>query len=447
LRNDSDKCPERNRIIQMKSDLFLLVLLLLLALLSGCIQKESNMNGTSDDSAQRANLDEERPISAADGVKVGVIQSLTGDLSPVAQLVIDSIELAAKEVNANGGLLGHPVELVIEDDQTLNIAAVDSAEKLLKLDKAPVIIGATGSGQSMSIIDLITRNGVLQISSTNTGVEFTAYDDRDLYFRTAPSDALQAIAMAKFARHRGYETAATLVINNPYGDGYEEVFINAFQALGGDVLQSIRYDPTQTIFESEVEELSSAHPDCVLLVSYPETGSRILKAAYEKGLLKDVHWLMSEGIMTDKLAHMVGSDSRGNYIIAGLEGIAPDQGTGRAAHRVFKDKFVSEYGLQPGIYCSNSYDAMALVAMALEEAKSTKGTDIRNHLRSVANPPGIEVSDIAAALNLIREGKEINYQGVSGDITFDEYGDVNGTYCIWSFSDNGSIIAGDQVAI
>ncbi|MDD1759160.1 MAG: ABC transporter substrate-binding protein, partial [Methanothrix sp.] len=78
------------------------------------------MNGTSDDSAQRANLDEERPISAADGVKVGVIQSLTGDLSPVAQLVIDSIELAAKEVNANGGLLGHPVELVIEDDQTLN---------------------------------------------------------------------------------------------------------------------------------------------------------------------------------------------------------------------------------------------------------------------------------------------------------------------------------------
>ena len=83
----------------------------------------------------------------------------------------------------------------------------------------------------------------------------------------------------------------------------------------------------------------------------------------------------------------------------------------------------------------------------MEEAKSTKGTDIRDHLRSVANPPGIEVSDIAAALNLIREGKEINYQGACGDITFDEYGDVNGTYCIWSFADNGSIIAGDQIAI
>ncbi len=431
----------------MRSDLFLLVLLLLMALFSGCIQKESNMNATSDNSFQRTNFDKDRSISGADGVKVGVIQSLTGDLGPEAQLVIDSITLAAKEVNANGGILGRQVELVIEDDQTLDIAAIDSAKKLLKRDRVPVIIGSTGSGTTMTIMNLTTKNGVLQISASSTGIELTTYDDNDLFFRTAPSDASQGIAMARLARQRGYETAATLVVNNPYGDGYEKVFIKAFQALGGNVLQSIRYDSTQTIFESEVEKLSSVHPDCVLLVSYPETGSRILKAAYKKGLLKNARWLLSDGVLVDEFASMVGNDSDGRFIIAGFEGIAPDQGTGRVAYQIFKDRFFEEYGQQPVIYCSNNYDAMALMALAIEEAKSTRGTDIRDHLRSVANPPGIEVSDIAEALNLIREGKMINYQGASGDITFDEHGDISGTYYVWSIGDNGSLLEGGQIAI
>lgn len=431
----------------MRVDLFLLVPLLLLALLSGCIQKESNMNGTLDNSFQGANFDKDCSISAADEVKVGVIQSLTGDLSPDAQLAIDSIELAAKEVNANGGILGRQVELVIEDDQTLDIAAVDSAKKLLKQDRVPVIIGSNGSGTTMAIMNLIAKNGVLQMSASSTGIELTTYDDNDLFFRTAPSDVMQGIAMAKLARQRGYETAATLVVNNPYGYGYEKVFIKAFKDLGGNVMQSIRYDPTQTIFESEVEELSSVHPDCVLLVSYPETGSRILKAAYKKGLLKDAHWLLSDGVLVDEFASMVGNNSDGRFIIAGFEGIAPDQGTGRAAYQIFKDRFFEEYGQQTVIYCSNNYDAMALVALAIEEAKSNKGTDIRDHLRSVANPPGIEVSNIAEALNLIREGKMINYQGASGDITFDEHGDVSGAYYVWSIADSGSLLEGDRIAI
>lgn len=431
----------------MKSNLFLVLLLLLSALLLGCIQKELNKNAPSDKSFQQANFEEEHSKIASEGVTIGIIQSLTGDLSPGAQSVIDSIELAAKELNANGGIIGNQIELAIEDDQTLNIAAVDSAKKLINLDRVPVIIGSTGSGTTMAILELTVKNGVLQLSSSSTSIEFTTHDDNDLFFRTAPSDAWQGIAMANLARMKGYKTVVTFVVNNPYGSGYEKVFTKAFQALGGNVLQSIQYDPTQTIFDSEIEELSLINPDCVVLVSYPESGSRILKAAYTNGIIKDSDWLMSEGVMVDGFANMVGNDSDGKLIIAGFEGIAPDQGIKRAAYQIFKDKFFDEYGLQPGIYSSNSYDAMALVALAMEEAKSTNSKDIRNHLRSVANPPGIEVSEISEALKLIREGKMINYQGASGNITFDEYGDVNGTYYIWSIADNGSIIEGDQITI
>jgi neutral amino acid transport system substrate-binding protein len=431
--------------MQMKADLYLLILLMLLVFLSGCIQKESNTQAASDDLSKRVNPEKDTSISATGKVNVGVIQSLTGDLSSVGLPIVDSIKLAAKEINANGGILGNQVDLVIEDDQTLNIAAIDAAEKLLKMDRVTAIIGATGSGPSMSIMNITTKNGVLQMSSSNTGVEFTTSDDRDLYFRTCASDALQGVAMAKLAKQRGYNTASTLVVNNPYGSGYEDVFIKAFKAQDGKVLQSIRYDPTQTIFEQEVEKVFSVRPECVLLVSYPETGSQILKTAYQNGYLKDAHWLMSEGLKVDKIADMVGKDSNDKFIVAGLEGLAPFQSESRTAYQAFKDKFVNEYGREPTLYCSNSYDAMALVALAMEEAKSIKGSDVRDHLRSVANPPGIEVSDIGKALNLIREGKKINYQGASGDITFDEHGDVNATYNTWSFADNGSILLGDTI--
>ena len=190
-------------------------------------------------------------------IKIGVIQSLTGDLGSYGGTMTNAIKLAAKEINANGGLLGKQLLLLIEDDQTSNIASVDAVNKLVKVDRVPAIIGATGSGPSMSIIDIVTKSGVLQISSSNTGTEFTNYSDDDLYFRTASSDALQGAAMAKLAKEKGYKTASTIVINNPYGVGFEDVFVKAFEADGGKVLDTVKYDPSQTVFDSEVQKVVS----------------------------------------------------------------------------------------------------------------------------------------------------------------------------------------------
>lgn len=112
---------------------------------------------------------------AADEVKIGVIQALTGDLGTYGQPMTDAIRLAVKEVNENGGVLGKNLTLIVEDTQTSESASVDAANKLVKVDKVPVVIGATGSGSSMAIIDITTGNGVLQISPSNTAPDFTTY--------------------------------------------------------------------------------------------------------------------------------------------------------------------------------------------------------------------------------------------------------------------------------
>ena len=410
---------------------FMALALFLAVFFSGCVQEEE-INESAATSGE---------------IKIGVLQSLTGDLGSYGGPMTDAIKLATEEINAHGGLLGGEVSLLIEDDQTNNVAAVDAANKLIKVDRVPAIIGCTGSGPSMSIIDIAVQNEVLQISSSTTGTEFTSYPDRDLYFRTAASDALQGRAMAKIAKQRGYVNASSIVINNPYGIGFEDVFVQAFEADGGQVLDMVRYDPSQTIFDSELQKVVSSRPDFVVMVSYPETGSLILKTAYEKGAFNDTTWLLSEGLMADNMAELVGRDSQERYIIAGFEGLTPDPSAGGLAYEAFSRKYAERFGRDPAIYCSNSYDALALVALSIENGRNATGKSIAENIRTVANPPGTEVSDLGEALRLIREGEDINYQGASGEITLDENGDVSGTYSVWSVAENGSIVFGDRIYI
>jgi neutral amino acid transport system substrate-binding protein len=379
-------------------------------------------------------------------LKIAALQSLTGDLGTYGGPMADAMMLAVKVANENGGVLGSQLDLLVEDTQTSEIPAVDAANKLVKVDRVPAIIGTTGSGPSSAILSITTGSDVLQISSSNTGVEFTNYPDNDFYFRTCPSDALQGKAMARLALDRGYNTASTLVLNNPYGIGFEEVFTEAFENDGGEVIESVRYDPAQTIFDSEVQRAAEKKPDFVMLVAYPQTGSVILRTAYEKGFFGgDTEWLLSEGLCDENLAELVGKDESGRYIVAGITGTTPDPREAGPAYEEFKCKYAENCGKDPSIYCSNSYDAAALVILATEQAGEASGKAIRDNLRSVANPPGVEVTGIGEALDLIRQGKEINYQGASGEITFDDKGDVSGMYATWSIADDGSIEFGEPI--
>jgi branched-chain amino acid transport system substrate-binding protein/neutral amino acid transport system substrate-binding protein len=382
----------------------------------------------------------------AEDVSIGVLYAFSGDLGIYGEPETDAMRLAVNEVNENGGVLGGRLKLIIMDTASSEVTAVEKAHELVDWYKVPVIIGTSGSETCMAIIDYTTSNGVLQISPAVTSPEFTTYPDNDLFFRTCPSDELQGIAMARLAIKQGYKTASTLVIWNSYGVGFEESFNRAFKALGGKVLESVRYDPTAPSFDSVVEKAAAKNPDFVMLCAYPETGSAILKAAYEKGYMGNIDWLLSEALMDDKLAEMVGKDKAGKYIIAGLKGTTPDPRAAGPAYNAFKRNYTAEYGREPTQFCSNSYDAVAVVALAIEKAGSTSGTAIRDSLREVTRPPGKKVTDIGEALRIIREGLwDINYQGASGDLRFDENGDVMGKYCEWSIADNGSIVLGNPI--
>jgi ABC-type branched-subunit amino acid transport system substrate-binding protein len=222
---------------------------LALVLASGCVTP-SDEEGAEPESAP--------------AVKIGTLLPLTGDLAAYGGPMEDGARLAINEVNENGGVLGGNIILVPTDSQTTGVAAVGAMNQLVTIDKVPVVIGAAGSGVSLAVIDIAVNNRIVQISPSNTAPDFTTYPDDGFYYRTVPSDALQGKAMAKLANESGYVNVSTLVLNNPYGVGFEEVFKEEFEKLGGTVIDRVKYDPSGVTFDSEVDKVSANNPDVII---------------------------------------------------------------------------------------------------------------------------------------------------------------------------------------
>lgn len=385
------------------------------------------------------------PAGAEGALKLATLLPLTGDLAQYGGPMQESAALLIETVNGCGGALGQPVELLSEDDETNPAAGAAAMTKLAEVDRVAGVVGAAGSAVSAAAIDIAVRNQVVQISPSSTSPDFTDRaakgEFNGFWFRTAPPDTFQGDALAQLAKEQGFQTVAVLSINNDYGNGLVQSFMPAFKAAGGTVVNEASptlYPPDATTFDSEVATAFSDQPDAVLIVAYPETGSLILKAAYEQGLLDgNTKILLTDGMKTDNLAELVGKTTDGNFIAAGVLGTAPS--AGGPALQQFKDLYTAKFNRDPGVYDPNSWDAAAILVLAAEAAKGTTGAALKDQIREVANPPGEEVTDVCQALSLIQEGKDINYQGASGTVDFNDNGDVVGSYDVWTITDDGKL--------
>lgn len=378
------------------------------------------------------------------GLKLGTLLPSTGDLSSVGQPMIASVPLLVDTVNQCGGVNGAPVTLVSVDDQTDPAAGAEGMTKLAEIDKVAGVVGSFASSVSAAALPIAVRNKVVLISPGSTSPVFTERakkgEFQGYWARTAPPDTYQAQALAKLATEKGKKTAATIVINNDYGVGFEREFKQAFKAQGGTITNDAkptRYDPKATTFDTEVQSALNGKPQALAAVLYAETGSLLLKSAYEQGLTKDVQILLTDGVYTPDFPAQVGKRADGKFILAGALGTVPGA-NGKALAAL--TKLWEETQKRPvSAYVPHSWDAAALLVLAAQAAKANTGEAIQTKLREVANGPGEEVTDVCQGLELLRQGKPINYQGASGNVDIDANGDVIGSYDVWAVSDDGKV--------
>jgi len=372
-------------------------------------------------------------------LKIGQLNSFTGDLSDFGAAHRDAAQLAIDHVNQAGGVLGTRVAIVARDTATNPVQGVDSASALVSVNNVVAIVGALSSGVTIAVAQSVTvPDGILQISAASTSPGITVLDDDDFLFRTTVSDAVQGIILGRLAKELGYDTASALYVNNAYGQGLAEAFEQAFEEEGGTVLELVPVEMVQPTYASELSRATAGDPDVLLALSYPESAQVYLREAIEGGYIDT--FLFCDGTKSPAMNAAVGLQ-----YLEGTYGTAA--GTPVTAVRTaFEDAYETAFAVVPPLpYLDTTYDAVVLICLAAEKAGSTTDSAaIRDALRDVANPPGEVVgpgvAGIARALELIQDGKDINYEGAGGSQDFDENGDVISTIEIWKI-ENGEIVS------
>ena len=386
--------------------------------------------------------------STDSGLKLGSLAPTTGDLASIGQNWPAAVQLAVDTINECGGVNEAPVSLVNEDSQTDPSAGSTAMTKLAEVDGVAGVVGAFASSVSGAAIDVAVRNNVMMVSPGSTSPVFTERAQNgefDGYWaRTAPPDTYQSQALAALAQKRGFENVSTVAINNDYGVGFEQQFVEAFKTDGGNIVgQPVRYDPKATTLDSEAKAAFENNPDAVAAVLYAETGSVLLKSAFENGYLNDTTVLLTDGVYSDDFVRQVGKTSDGKSIIAGALGTVP--GSDGQALGDFTALWNEKTGKELTAFVPHNWDATVLMMLAAEASDTNTGEGIRDNILEVANAPGVEVSDACEAMELVRQGEDINYQGASGNVDIDENGDVVGSYDVWQVGEDGSLSVVDKV--
>lgn len=359
-------------------------------------------------------------------VTIGTIFAYTGALSASSVVMRNGVDLAIYLLNDAGGILGRPVRGLHKDSGSDPEIAVESARSLVEQNRIEVIMGPLSSSATLAVAREVTApNSVLQISPSSTSPELTTLEDGDFLFRTTAQDSDQGRVLAQLARE-DYETAGVLYVDNHYGLGLSNIFKEHFEQDGGRVLAMVPVTENEATYTDALAEVTAGEPEVVMAITYNASAEVYLKEALDGGFADT--FMFVDGTKNQEMFDRI-NDAR----LDGSIGISP--GTNSPSHAVFNYLYQQRLGEKPTtVFIAESFDAFVLLALAIEAAGSEEGPAVRDALRRVANPPGVVVGpgDLPRALELLRAGEEINYEGAAGNQDFDEKGDVFGSFEVWT---------------
>lgn len=374
--------------------------------------------------------------SAAE-VKVGISVGFTGPLESLAPGMAAGAELAMKEVTDSGKLLDGTTLTPVRADSTCidAAAATAAAERLVTSDRVVSIMGGMCSGETIATLQNVALpNGIVMISPSATSPALSTMEDNGLFFRTAPSDARQGEVMADILKERGVSSVAVTYTNNDYGKGLADSFAAAFKAAGGNVTTVAAHEDGKADYSAEVGALASAGGDVLVIAGYiDQGGGGVLRAALDSGAFET--FMFPDGMVSQVLEDRFGSEIEGSF------------GQNPAAEGEGRDKYVAmskDAGFDgTSVYSAESYDAVALMALAMEAAKSSDPAAWKTKVMEVANAPGEKIypGELGKALDLLKAGQDIDYVGASS-VEFVEPGEAAGSFREIEFTDGKMKVVG-----
>ena len=377
--------------------------------------------------------------AGADEVRIGSVAGITGPIADLIEPIVGGRNLAAAHVNAEGGLLGGDTMVMVQGDSACDPkAAVDAGTKVINVDRVVAVVGPSCSGATSAFTQSVSiPAGVVAVSDSATAPSLTRLEDDDLFFRVAASDAYQGRALARLVLDKGYRTVSVTAANDDYNAAIGKVFAVEYAKMGGTIASSGVHEPNKASYRSEVASMKKKGAEALVVFAYyGSSGITIMRNALETGLFSS--FFGADGMADTSVIEQLGAENlKKTYITT----VAADDGT--EAYARFAEAAEAE-GLPPGApFVAQGYDAAFLLALAIEQAGSADRAAIPAALRAVANAPGEPIlpGEWEKAKRLIAAGEDIDYHGASGEIEFDDNGDVAGVYAVNTVGPDGTWMA------
>lgn len=376
-----------------------------------------------------APAEESEPVSDDFELVIGRVMPETGALAFLNPPMIVSIDLAVEDIQAAGG----NVRLLRGDSATDPDVAPETVNRLLG-EGAHVIVGAAASGVSQSFIQTLYDAQIPQCSPSNTSPSFSTQDNAGFYFRTVPPDQAVALILANIIAADGATNVAIPARADDWGNALAELLADNFDELGVNY-EVFSYDEDAASYDPTVAAIEGMGADAVVLLSFAE-GAQIIRGLLEAGVPPEAMY-GSDGIYDLGLATMV--DPTNPNVLDGFVVVAAGGG----------DEFSARLSaLTDGnvIYGGQSYDCVMVLALAALAAGSTDGPAIMEQVHAVTSD-GQKCYNYGECADLIADGTDIDYEGISGPLELDDVGDPGfGRYLIAEFIDGALTVIDSQDA-
>ncbi len=371
---------------------------------------------------------------------LGQLAPLTGSLASIAKSLTTPVEIAVSDINAAGGVNGKPVRLKIDDDGGGENPTVASASltDLLDTKKVDAIIGPTATGTALDLLDTIRTKGALACSGSNSAEELSTASSGGYYFRTAPPDRLQAVALARLLIAGGKRRPVIVARKDSYGAAFVAPLRQALRRGGANPVGDFSYNPAATNLSAVGRQVARRHPDSVVTIALADDGAKIVNSLTAAGVGPGrVPLYVPDGMQSTTFHTKVNPANPA--LVAGIIGTAP--AAAPAGPETAFTTALRRAGVEP-IFSAHYYDCTVLTALAALQAHSDDPTKMKQVFAKSLQGKN-DCSTFAACATLLAAGKSIHYRGASSSFAvWDRTEPGTGTYDVWSYAPNGAVVVG-----
>ena len=345
---------------------------------------------------------------------IGAVLPTVGPASEIGVSMTTALTVGVTEINQAGGVGGRPVRLVLREEGDNSATAVLAVQSLLQA-RVDAIIGPTSSLDLLATLGEAVDNGVLTCAPTASALALDSYPDNGLFFRTVPSDSLQASAMARLVETSGSSTAAVVYLDDAYGRPFAEATRSAITGEGTAVSAFVGFTAGDTSITEAVDEIVAARPDVIAVVADATTGPAII-AAIDAASNQSITFVVNDAVRRPA-ASAQPFDADLSSRVVGASPLA------HANSVSFLEALTEEDPDSTGLFAHNAYDCLAIIALAAQAAGSGVPAEMALEIPA-ATSSGTRCFTYAECSTALAEGRNINYDGPGGNLAINPSGEM-----------------------